>query len=407
MTGPGARALHGRRVLDLAGASGAYCGKLLAEMGADVVKIEPPGGDPARRAPPCWRDADGAETSFAFLYANTSKRCVTLDLERSAGRELLLRLAARADLVIETFPPGHLAARGLGYGALRAANPRIVVTSITGFGQTGPHRDYRSSDLVAGALGGALYVTGDADDPPVALAGAQSHVTASSFAAVSSLIALLHAGRTGEGQHVDVSVQEAVASMTHICGAGKFLDDGIVPKRRGTGLFASVPSGAYPCKDGLVYLMVNRPLHWKALAEWIHEVTGNEEVLDPVFEGPSSRRIEYRELIDIFVSDLTQQLTVAEVYHEGQRRHIALTPVSTAAKVAADPQLAARGYFVPVTHPGGAALPYPGAPYRHERTPWALRGPAARPGEHNEAVYCGELGLGADALRALRSDGVV
>ncbi len=402
----GRGALHGRRVLDLADASGAYCGKLMADMGADVVKIEPPGGDPARRVPPCWCDAEGTKTSFAFLYANTSKRGITLDLERPAGRALLLRLAAGADIVIETFAPGHLAARGIGYEALREANPRLVLTSITGFGQTGPHRLYRSSDLVASALGGALYVTGEASDPPVTLAGEQAHVSASSFAAVSSLIALRHAGRTGRGQHVDISVQEAVASMTHICGAGKYLDDGIVPKRRGTGLFASVPSGAYPCKDGLVYVMVNRPHHWKALAEWIHAVTGNEEVLDPMFEGPSSRRQEYRDLIDLFVSELTQQLTVDEAYHEGQRRHIAFTPVQTATRVVQDPQLAARGYFIPVDGPGGT-LRYPGAPYRHARTPWALRHPAPRAGEHNEPVYGRELGLSEAQLRALQTDGVV
>ncbi|MCC6642304.1 MAG: CoA transferase [Deltaproteobacteria bacterium] len=407
MTGLHAAALEGRRVLDLAGASGAYCGKLLADMGADVVKIEPPGGAPERRTPPCWRDADGTETSFAFLAANTSKRSVTLDLERSAGRDVFLLLAASADLVIETFPPGTLEERGLGYEALRAVNPRIVLTSITGFGQTGPHRAYRSCDLVAGAVGGALYVTGEADDPPVSLAAAQSYVTASSFAAVSSLVALLHASHTGCGQHIDVSLQEAVASMTHICGAGKFLDDGIVPRRRGTGLFASVPSGAYPCKDGLVYLMVNRPHHWKALAEWIHEVTDNEEVLDAMFEGPSSRRQEYRELIDVFVSDLTQELTVAEAYHEGQRRRIAFTPVNTAARLVADPQLAARDYFVPLAHAGGATLAYPGAPYRHDKTPWALRGPAPRAGEHNASVYQGELGLTTDRIRALHDDGVV
>ncbi len=250
-------------------------------------------------------------------------------------------------------------------------------------------------------------MTGEQCDPPVTLAGDQAHVSASTFAAVSSLIALLHASRTGQGQHVDISVQECVASITHICGAGKFLDDGIVPKRRGSGLFASVPSGAYRCRDGLVYLMVNRPHHWKALAEWIHEVTGNEEVLDPMFEGPSSRRQEHRELIDLFVTDLTERLTVDEAYHEGQRRHIAFTPVRTISQVVSDPHLAARGYFVPVTEPGGATVRYPGAPYRHDRTPWALRWPAPAPGEHNDAIYRGELGLSPEQIRRLEAHGVV
>jgi len=403
----GQGALSGRRVLELADASGAYCGKLMADLGADVIKVERPGGDPSRQIPPFWRDARGDDTSFSFLYANTSKRGVTLDPARPEGRAILEQMARSADVVVETFPPGQLDALGLGYEALRLVNPRLVLTSITGFGQSGPHRDYRCSDLVASALGGALYVTGEEDDPPVTLAGSQAHISACTFAAVSSLVALLHASRTGSGQHVDISMQEAVTSVTHICGAGKWLDDGIVPRRRGTGLFASVPSGAYPCSDGLVYLMVNRPHHWKALAEWIHEETGNEEVLDPIFEGPSSRRQEHRELLDLFISEFTRGLTVDEVYHEGQRRHIAFTPVNTAAAVARDPHLDARGYFVSVAHPDAGALHQPGAPYRLARTPWAVRRPAPRVGEHNQDVYGGELGISDERLRALRDSGVV
>ncbi len=407
MTTAGRGALTGRRILELADGSGAYAGKLFADMGADLVKIEPPGGDPARRVPPFWRGEAGDDTSFAFLYANTSKRGITLDVTRPAGRELFASLARNADVIVETLPPGRLDELGIGYDALRVENPRLVLTSITPFGQTGPQRGDRGSDLVASALGGALYVTGEADDPPVVLAGSQAHLSACSFAAIASLVALRHASRSGAGQHVDISVQEAMTSVTHICGVGKWLDDGIVPKRRGSGLFASVPSGAYPCRDGLVYLMVNRPQHWKALAEWIHDETGNEEVLDPMFEGPSSRRQEYRELIDFFVCELTQRFAASEVYHEGQRRHIAFTPVSTASDVARDPQLAAREFFVSLEHPSGGRLQYPGAPYRLERTPWALRHPAPRVGEHNRDVYVDELGLSEARLGTLRDDGVV
>jgi len=208
-----------------------------------------------------------------------------------------------------------------------------VVTSLTPFGQTGPWRDFASSDLVAGALAGALHNTGDPDDPPVALAGSQSHVAAATCAAASSLIALHASRRTGLGQHVDCSVHEINTAVTHICGVGKWRDDGIVPVRGGTGLFASVPSGAYACRDGLVYLMVNRPAHWQALARWIHEETGNEEVLDPMFEGPSSNRIPYRELVDLFVGELTQRFDAGDLYREGQRRHIAFTPVNRAQDV--------------------------------------------------------------------------
>jgi crotonobetainyl-CoA:carnitine CoA-transferase CaiB-like acyl-CoA transferase len=191
-----------------------------------------------------------------------------------------------------------------------------------------------------------------------------------------------------------------MTAVTHICGVGKWLDDGIIPRRNGTSLFASVPSGAYPCSDGLVYLTVSRPLHWKALAQWVHEVTGNEEILDPMFEGPSSNRLPYRELLDIYIADMTSQLPVEEVYREGQRRHIAFTPVNGAAAVARDAHLASRDYFARVEHPVAGPLRIPGAPYRHAATPWRAARPAPRVGEHNEEIFGGELGVSGEKLRA-------
>ena len=400
-------ALQGRRVLELADESGVYCGKLFADMGADVVKVERPGGDATRAIPPFLHDRPDPDGSLFFLYMNTSKRGVTLALERPEGRALFLRLAAGADLVVETFAPGRLDALGLGYETLRDANRRLVLTSISGFGQTGPRRDFRSSDLVASALGGLMHVTGHGDDPPVRLAGRQMHVAASATAAAASLVALLHASATGEGQHVDISLEEVAVSVSHICGVGKWLDDGIVPRRAGTSLFASVPSGAYACRDGLVYLMVNRPAHWKALARWIHEVTGVEEVLDRMFEGPSSNRIPYRELLDLWIGELTARFDVASIYHEGQARHLAFTPVNGAGAVAADTQLAARGHFVEVEHPRAGQLRQPGAPYRHARTPWRAARPAPGAGEHNDEIYAGELGVSAQTLGAWRESGVI
>jgi benzylsuccinate CoA-transferase BbsE subunit len=393
MTPASAAALAGRRVLELADESGSYCGKLLADMGADVIKVERPGGDASRDIPPFVNDTPGKDAGLFFLYMNTSKRGVTLDPTRAEGREIFLRLAATADLVIETCPPGHLDSLGLGYAALATANPAVVLTSITGFGQTGPQRHYASSDRVASALGGAMAVVGHGDDPPVALAGSQAHVATSTCAAASSLIALHRSRATGVGQHVDISALETTVAVTHICGVGKWLDDGIVPRRSGTGLFASVPSGAYACSDGLVYLMVNRPAHWQALARWIHEVTGNEEVLDPMFEGPSSNRLPYRELLDLFISEMTARFPVEELYREGQRRHIAFTPVNTAAAVCEDAHLAARSYFVSVEHPVAGGLRLPGAPYRHARTPWRIGRPAPRVGEHNAEIFSGEFGV--------------
>lgn len=400
-------ALGGRRVVELADDSGVYCGKLLADMGADVIKIERPGGDATRAIPPFVDGAPAADASLFFAYMNTSKRGVTLDLSRSEGQELFRKLVATADLVVETLPPGRLDGWGIGYDVLAAENAALVFTSITGFGQTGPQRDFASSDLVANALGGAMTATGDAADPPVVLAGSQAQIATSTCAAASSLIALHHSRLTGVGQRVDVSALEVMASVTHICGVGKWLDDGIIPKRGGTGLFASVPSGSYECSDGLVYLMVNRPAHWRALAQWINEATGNEEVLDPMFEGPSSNRIPYRELLDLFIGEFSARFRVDEIYREGQRRHIAFTPVNTAAQVCEDRHLAAREFFVAVEHPTAGTLRQPGAPYRHAKTPWRIGRPAPRVGEHNGEILGGELGVSAETFAEYVAAGIL
>ena len=400
-------ALGGRRVLELADEKGVYCGKLLADMGADVIKIEQPGGDASRWFPPFIDDTPDPDGSLPFLYGNTSKRGVTLDLERTEGRALFRSMAARSDLILETFSPGTLEDLDLGFGRLRENHPGLVLTSITGFGQTGPRRSFAASDLAANALGGAMHVTGEEEDPPVRLGGSQAYLAASVTAASSSMIALYHSAASGVGQHVDVSVQEVTASVSHICGVGKWLDDGIIPRRCGTGLVASAPSGTYRCSDGTVYLMVNRPLHWRALAEWIHETTGNEEVLDPMFDGPSSNRLAHRELLDVFIGELTSRFTADAFYHEAQRRHLAVTPVNTATAVAEDPHLAARNYFVEVEHPTAGTLKQPGAPYRHSKTPWRIARPAPAIGQHNEEIFCGELGLSAEMLHAYRESGVV
>ncbi len=371
-------ALAGRRILELGDESGAYCGKLLADLGADVIRVEPPGGDATRRVPP-FRDAAPADlASWFFLALHTNKRSLVLDLARPNDRARFTALAADADAIVETWRPGALEALGVGFESLRAAHPRLVMTSITPFGQTGPYRDFVGGELVASALGGALYVTGDPDDPPVRLAGRQACVTASLVAAAATLMALRHATRTGRGQRVDVSLQEAVVSATHICGIGKWRDDGIVPRRNGTSLFASVPSGTYPCRDGLVYLMVNRPRHWEVLAAWIHEVTGVESVRDPLFAGPSSRRIPYRDVVDAYVADLTRRFSVNEIYHEGQRRHLAFTPVRTADAVVRDEHLATRAFFTPVAQHDGTSLTLAGPPYRLSATPWSIRRAAPR-----------------------------
>jgi len=382
----GEGALQGHRVLDLTGPSAAYCAKLLADLGAEVIRIEPPVASPDA-SPDASPHAVPEAPSLASLYLNSGKRSLRLDLERESDRDRFRRLAATADLVVESFTPGHLEQWGLGHADLSARHPELVWTSITGFGRTGPQRGLRSNDLVASALGGAMIAIGDPEDPPVRMAAHQADVVTATLAAASSLVALHHRLRSGRGQLVDVSSLESIASITHIAGVGKWLEDGVIPERVGTGLVASVPSGAYPCRDGMIYLMVNRPAHWDALARWIHERTGQEEVLQETFRGPSSNRLPYREFLDLFITELTSQLGVEEAYHEGQRRRIAFTPVQTAAGLASDPHLAARGFFESLELAPGQRLRWPGAPYRPSKTPCRIRRrPAWSPEEETAAA---------------------
>jgi crotonobetainyl-CoA:carnitine CoA-transferase CaiB-like acyl-CoA transferase len=356
-------ALRQLRVLDLTSSSSAYCGRILADLGADVVKVESPAGDPSRLEAPHSELAPRPE-SLSFLYGNAGKKSVVVDLTEGAGRERFRQLAASSDLILESEPAGRLSSLGLGFSDLALNHRALIMTSITGFGQTGPESGFRSNDLVTSALGGLMISVGDALDPPLRLAGHQTEVISAVFAAASSLIAVFHRDRTGQGQHVDISRLEVTVAATHIAGVGKWLEDGIIPKRVGTGLVASVPSGAYRCRDGLVYLMVNRPAHWEALARWIQEVTGNEEVLSSEFRGASSIRLPYRELLDVFIGSLATTLSVDEMVREGQSRHIAVTPIATARSILEDPDLRERNFFVDLMTESGRVIRAPGLPFR-------------------------------------------
>lgn len=404
-------ALEGIRVLDAAGPMGAYCGKLFADMGADVILVEPPAGSALRREPPFIGDMEHPESGIAFTYCSTSERGITLNLDEARGQALFLKLCATAHLVIETEKPGVMARRGLGYAQLAAAAPAIVLTSITPFGQTGPYADFESEDLIGLAMGGLLNMMGDPDIAPTRAGGNQAFAMASMFGAVASMLALLEAQSSGAGQHVDVSMQECVVMALE--NAAQFYDlEGTVRRRFG-GAQRQAGTGTFACKDGYVYIFAGGMAavrFWGNAVRWLIDggAPGAESLDDPRWSD--IRFLDSAEAKRIFsgiFSPFALRYTKAELYYEGQRRRVPICPVSTAADIAGNRQLQHRSFFAQVMHaPSNRVLTMPGAPYRLSETPWRIRRPAPRLGEHNAEIY-GELGVAPGELRALARQGVI
>ncbi|HLI26518.1 MAG TPA: CoA transferase [Chloroflexota bacterium] len=394
------------RVLDLSGSWGWLCGKILGDLGADVLKVEPPGGDPERGLGPFYGDVPHPERSLYWAAYNTSKRGITLNFACATGRELLLRLVRGADFLIESFMPGHLDALELGYAALRAVNPRLIYISVTPFGARGPYAHYRGTDLEAMALGGFLAVTGEPGRPPLRVSAVpQSPLWASMHAAAGALIALWAREQRGTGQFVDVSAQASVVSS--LAHAPTFWDVlGENPVRSGARMAGRTITGAvmraiWPCKDGYVnYIIYGGPAgvrSLQALVAWMDEY------------GLATERLKRWDWSRFNVATLTQEevdaieepaarlfarLTKAEFYRGIVERRILAYPVATAADHLADPQLAARGFWQEVAHPEwGATLRYPGPFARFGAGTCTIRRPAPRIGEHNLEIYEGELGL--------------
>ena len=408
------------RILDLTDRRAAFCGRLLADYGADVVKVEPPGGDPSRSMGPYPADVPGPESSLDFMFYNTNKRSITLDLERASGRALFRRLAADADVVIESFDRHYLYDRGIGFDALRADNPGLVMASVTPFGCTGDWADYQGDDLVVMAASGYMQITGEPDEPPVRQGNEHSHYPAAQYAAVGILAALYSrdfgvdesgeaSGQTGVGQHIDVSSQEALITYytdAHPALLWRKLRQNVT--RVGTNSTLVIPLGAYPCQDGWIAAGVITPREWDALAEWIHEVTGNDEVLNEAYRGGNQDRAEHIDIITALFLEFAENFTVQELFHEGQRRNLVFLPVNDIADLLADPQLAESGFWSDIEHDDSTigTLRYPlGIFHSDEVSP--RRRPAPSLGADNLAVFRGELGLSDDEITALRADGVI
>lgn len=371
------------RVLDLTDASGHYAGRLLTWLGAEVIRLEPPGGDPLRRVAPFAGDREGDCRSLSFAASNAGKKSVTIDLEAPEGRRTLVELCGGVELVV--FSGSARRFDELQLAAVPAvAGP--VVTALTPFGLTGPLRDWVGADLVAWAASGLLSTIGDPDRPPVVPGGSLAYVFGGQVAVAASLAAIRVRRQQGVSQLVDVSLQEAVGAIGGECAPSVFLDDLIRRRRSGNRRRTGAPFGLFEAADGYVAVLALMPDHWLALRQWIFEVTGNDAVLDPMFEGGAqSRAGDLWDVVNLFTEDLTRRLPRATLFAEGQRRGIPVTPVNEAAATAEDPQLYQRHYWVELDL-DGSPVRAPGRPFSGTSLGRAGGTKVPRPGEHTDEV---------------------
>ena len=410
--------LVGLRVLELADEKGQFCGKLLADLGADVIKVEPPGGSETRDVGPFLDGLRHRGRSLYFWHYNTSKRGITLRLESPEGGRIFRRLAETADVVLETHPPGYLSSLGLGYGDLAESNPGLIVCSLTPFGQTGPWRDYLTSDLLHLAAGGQMASCGyDRDDapdaPPIAPGGGNAWHIGSHFAYIAIMAAVHQRCLTGEGQHVDASVHEACALTTE--GAVPIYEYTGQVVARHTGRAASVddsPPAQLRASDGGWLTVtgtagVTTPGRLRILAEWMDSHGLAQDLLDDRYQDPAvleESRPHVMEVLAEFVSNLTRD----EAWHGGQERGFPWGAVRTIDEIVGDEHLQDRNFFVEVEHPElSRSFTYPGATAIYGDSPWRIHRRAPLVGEHNEEVLCGELGMTEEELASLSAAGVV
>ncbi|MCX6021364.1 MAG: CoA transferase [Chloroflexi bacterium] len=368
--GPQAGALDGIRVLELGGDKGEYGTKILADLGADVIKIEPPSGDPGRRIPPFAGDIPHPERSLRFLYRNVNKRGITLDIESPDGQGILKRLIQSADIVLESYPPGYLDRLGLGYAALQESAPRVIWASVTDFGEDGPYRDYKGSDIVNFAMSGAMYAGGMPESAPCVMPGSPAADAASTYAGVAIMMAFWSRNTTGEGQHIEVSIQEAGLAALYPWSITGYSYAPVSPTAvplNPRGSMGNAPG--YATSDGYVRLATNVPRHWESLVAML----GSPEVLLlPEWQDPNYRRTN-ADALQAIVGAETQKFPKEQLFREAQRNGIPSTPVNTLAEWANDENTQARGFFVPVEHPVAGRGDYPGPPYQMTETPIEIR----------------------------------
>ena len=394
-------ALSGVKVIDLTHhIAGPYATKLLADFGADVLKIERPGGDPARRLPPFFHDEPDADKSLPFLYLNTNKRSITLNLKSDTGRSILMDLLADADAVVENFAPRVMPALGVDVDTLRRHNPKLVVASVTNFGQTGPWRDFRATEIVEYALGGLMYIFGGYDREPLKHALNQAQFKAGTNLASATLMALYHQRLTGQGQRVDVSIQESIASALRDV-TNNYTYTGAVRRRQPnhTGDLTRLRATS----DG--YVLPNpgmgATLDWRVMVDFLEAPELDDERFDN-----ASARLENAEALGDILDQIFATKQKQEIFYAAHQKRFIYGVIDSPEETMDNPQIQARGYYVPVEHPELGEITFPGAPFLMSGSPWGVRDAAPSLGEHTGAVL-GDLGYSAQDLAWLRASEVI
>jgi crotonobetainyl-CoA:carnitine CoA-transferase CaiB-like acyl-CoA transferase len=394
--------LEGIRVLDLADEKASFCSKLLADLGARVIKIEKPGGDLSRKLGPFINDSPHPKQSLSFFHNNTNKLGITLNLEHEHGRNIFFKLLQKTDIVVDTFS-GYLKQKGLSFDVLCLENRKLIQVSITGFGERGPRSQYKSCELVASAFGGQMYVTGSPDDLPLKPFGDQSYFTASLFAAIGILLALRKRARSGRGEHLDISLQEAAVSTLDRVMVRYFYEN-VIAKRLG-GAYWNYSFFILPCKDGHILLAPFQ--QWETLVEWMENQEMAEDLAEKKY-GEEEYRLAHVDHILRVLEQWTRTHTVRELFESGQAMRYPWAPISSPNEVLSNPQLKARRFFIDVEHSGlKRSISYPGSPYKfsHSSVDRWKRPPLV--GEDNVLIYQGELGLSDAELQRLSSLGVI
>ena len=413
---PGKKMLQGCRALDLTDEKGFLCGKILADLGVDVIKVEKPGGDPSRRIGPFWHDIVHPEKSLYWFAYNSDKRGITLNIETADGREIFKKLVKTSDFIIESFPPGYMETLGLGYSALSNIKGTIILTSITPFGQTGLYRDYEASDIVVMGMSGELFLTGDSDRPPVNISIPQACLHAGADAAVGTLLAYHHRRKSGEGQHVDISMQQSAAWFLAMTIPYWEINK-IILGRVGTfrsGSISTVQRQVWPCKDGYVFFFMMGGIQGaktcRPLVKWMDDERMGDEFLMTFEWEQFDMATATQELIDRISKPIANFFLVhtkKEVLEAAITKNISVCPLFSMQDLLNDPHLAARGYWTQIEYPElKTTIPYPKQFIRSSENEVATRLRAPLIGEHNGEIY-GEIGLSGQDVVTLKEAGII